>query len=415
MPLNKLRDRHGLTMGRRALPSAIQTASQGVSSVNNLVLTMAIVTTTSLQDLGQFNLPFTLYLMALGLHRSMIVEPVLAALDKGVFVAAQRFSLGVSTVLGVTLLLIGFLADRPLIAVVGIFVPFMLLMDLRRNWAIISGRPQVSLLMDVIWLAGTASIFVLPVENVIQAVVLWGASCAVSLLAVSWLPIYRSSDPREARTFRNAARGISKPSTMESLIYQFGWQLPVAASLDALSAEAAGQYRLVITIMAPLGVVVTSWTLSTYRAVRSTPNIDAVVRKRVSGIAAVSISYQTACLILREPLSLFAFGEEEAVSMAMLAVVGLQVPLLSVAGQYAVWFKINRRGRELLISRAISTIPALGLVGAAVLFSAPVLAAAAITAALLTYGVCVFVGYHSHRSEDRRKVLGHTIVSEVAE
>ncbi len=402
-------------MGKRVFPSVIQTASQGVSSINNLVLTMAIVSTTSLDGLGQFNLPFTLYLMALGLHRSMIIEPVLAALDRRVFFSAQRVSLGVSLLLGASLALVGLLADRPLISVVGIFVPFMLLMDLRRNWAIIIGQPQVSLVMDLIWLAGTASILVLPVTDVTRAVTIWGVSCAASLLAVCWMPLYLSSGPRTAGTFRNASRGIAKPSTIESLIYQFGWQLPAAAALDSLSTVAAGQYRLVVTIMAPLGVIVSSWTLSTYRALRSAEDTDAVVRRRALGITGVSFFYLAACLLLREPLSALAFGEEEAVPMTILALVGLQVPLLSIAGQYSVWFKKNRRGRDLLTFRAISTIPALGLVGVAFALTVPDLAAAAMSAALLAYGVCVVVGYHRSRSRDRQRHLDSAIMIEVAE
>lgn len=374
--------------------SLAQTASQGLSSANNLLLTTAVLSVASVEGLGHFNLPFALYLAVLGIHRALIVDTVLALRRRDVYVAAQRVSICLSLMLCFIIASFGYLGQNYVLLLFGVLLPGLLLIDLRRNWAIVSGAPSAALFIDALWVMGTLLSLILPINGLVSVVAIWGASGIVALILSFFLRAPSTSQGNNRRVkFWKEAKGIATSSTAESVVFQIGWQLPVAFTLELLSATAAGEYRLVVTLFGPLAVIVTSWTLGTYRLSDVVGHVDRFISKRSIGIGIISLSYWFCCLVAFLIISNYLTDRSFQISVFTLAIVGLQVPITATTSQFAVWLKKHRLAVVLLVSRLYSSIIVFGACALAVWQFASVYALSAMTLALAFHSVLVFILY----------------------
>lgn len=378
---------------RASRAALLQTASQGISSVNNLVLTLAITTQLSLDELGAFNLPFVIYLAALGIHRALIVEPILASTRGALLRPARRLSIVSALSISTILVTISIVSNNEVILTIALTLPALLLVDLHRNWAFNQKKPTIALLIDLIWLFGTVTLFILPLDTLLMATSVWAGSAAIALLVSFFSPMYRRTEAAFISDFLAEAKGLAAPSVIDSILYQIAWQIPVAIALNALSVSVAGAYRLSTTIMAPLLVIVNSWNISTFFALRSASNRNHALAQRTAGIAVVCAIY-----IAVVSVGVFVAQVGEMISLTLgaivvLVLVALQTPLVAINSQIVVWHKVHRLGYHVLICRFFASIPLLIIVTWGVLNRNSYAVAGSVVCGLLLYQGLLILSY----------------------
>ncbi len=169
-------------------------ADQGVSSLSNVVVSIFVARSLPAEGFGAFGIATVAYLLAQGISRSLIGEPLLSRFSAAD--AAVRRSLA-SDMLGASLAtsLVGVVA----VAVVGVAVggtagsallalalvlPLVLVQDTWRYVYIID-RPTAALVVDVVWLVAVCA--VLPVApgdaDAAWFVIAWGGAGGLGALA----------------------------------------------------------------------------------------------------------------------------------------------------------------------------------------------------------------------------------------
>jgi len=172
------------------------TIDQAVSGASNVLIAVLAARVLGVESFGIFGIVFLLYVMAQGVFRALICEPLLVHPVE----AEERpgDAIGSGWVLGVCLgglvlvaATVAFIwnaeAGRALL-VLAPFVPLLALQDLGRYLAIATLRPERALLLDVVWLAvmvaAVAAIALLHAETLSWLMVAWAGSGALAALPV---------------------------------------------------------------------------------------------------------------------------------------------------------------------------------------------------------------------------------------
>lgn len=392
----------------------LQTADQGTAALVNFGVNITVARIGGVVGLGQFNLPYALYLCAVAMQRAVLMEPMLASRDSDrVFPGAFKISVAVSCLAGAFLAVVGAVLALPVMLVLGASLPLLLLQDLLRYKHLRDGQPQRALIMDVVWLAATLSPILLPVKTTVGVELAWGigAACGVALGVLLGARVrLRRGDLHD---FREASHGISGATALDNIIDQFLWLVPVAITMQIVSVQLSGEYRIANTLMAPLGVIASSWTLTTYGRVRESTDVHSMsVLSSAVKILAISLAYFGLMLLAHDFVADLVFGPSAVVPLMVMVLVGLQTPVQSFEGQLAVWFKVNRVAANITVARAFSTIVIVGCVIVAVLVpGASVLLAGAVTVASIVHTVISLSLYRRQRSCPPRVRMGRVALS----
>lgn len=334
----------------------IQTLDQALSAVINLTLTLLAARIADLNGLGQLNLALTVYVALIGLQRAVIIESMLAAKKAGALRGAQPSSLVMSLIAGLLIALVGVFTSDEALVVLGVGAPVLLLVDVLRYSAFSMRRPGRALITDMCWLALLLASVLAGLESVAQLVAWWALSALVAAvvgLIVNWNGRWRAAD---FLVLKREMRGRSPQGMVDTLLLQLGWYIPVAFALDSVASGMAGEYRIAISLMAPMGVILTSWTTSTFVLVRESDGSRKVASRRAWYIMLLSIGYAIVAVLLREDLVAFLFGPNISVSFAVMMLVALQNPTQAPGSQLAAWFKFERRSWIPVLARAAGSL-----------------------------------------------------------
>lgn len=391
---------------------AMQIATQAVASVNNLLLTLTVGLVEPLTGLGRFNLVFTVYISALGLNRAMVVEPMLVGRIRATYPGAQRVVLASSTAVAAVLGLVAWAFRDGLLLVLAASLPLLLLLDLTRYKHLRTGSPQITLCMDISWTLILGSAWVLRPPSAEGVLTLWASGGLFALIIGLFWDGFMKWKSGDVRSFFGTAKGISVPSALESLIFQFAWQLPFAVVLGVLSLAVAGEYRVAVTLMAPVGVIVASWTLSSYTKLRDERPGSSKVYGLALKIGLICSLSLIAALLFRENIGLLLFHSKDAVSPTVLLLTGLQMPILAFGSQLAVWFKVQRMVKMVLASRCISSFFVLSFILAGLYWNISSLVIASLPAGMFVH-VLVLVIIRQRLLRGTSLVVGSTLQADV--
>jgi O-antigen/teichoic acid export membrane protein len=140
------------------------TADQILSSVSNMLVTVVVARSLSLEDLGWFALAYAVYSFGLGLARAYVHEPLLLNFGQNEHpVRAEylnraycaTFLVGIAT--GLVSLAIAFVANsslREAMLPIALLSPLLLLQDTVRYADFAQHRASVAITSDAIWLGG---------------------------------------------------------------------------------------------------------------------------------------------------------------------------------------------------------------------------------------------------------------------
>lgn len=380
-------------MIRRPAKGLVQTLDQGVSALVNLSLTLVAGHLGGLGALGELNLAVTVYVAMIGFHRAVILEGLLVSRDRNAAArGAVQIALGFSVILGVVVGVVGLVLGNRALQMLSFVVPGILLVDVVRYAAFCLRSPAVALIVDCTWLASTWMARWVPGVTVPNLVVWWGIGGAfAALVGTAMLSLWRWRQ-EDVRCMRSEMVGRAPQGFFDTVLLQLGWYVPLAVALDYMNPDVAGAYRAAITLMAPMGVVLTSWTTSTFLGLCERREPGFVVR-RAALILGLSVTYAVTCVLFRDELMRLLFGRGVVVPVLVALLVAMQIPMQAPGSQFAAWFKHLRRAWVPVEARAFGTALVVPLLVVSIAKQQSILAVAALPAGMALFSGWLCVRY----------------------
>ena len=164
---------------------------QALSGVTNVAATIAVARSVSSQAFGAFSVGFIVYILALGVVRGLVSQPLAvrrsaSGVSRDQMAGAAGAALVTGAAIGLPLAGIGIVIGGDVglvIAVVGAFLPFLLLQDTWRFVFITTGRPGRAAAIDGAWAIAQVLFMgavLLADGGLVALVVAWTASGAVA-------------------------------------------------------------------------------------------------------------------------------------------------------------------------------------------------------------------------------------------
>jgi O-antigen/teichoic acid export membrane protein len=377
--------------GRRALGWGF--VDQSFSSATNFGLTLIAGRILGPAGLGRVFLGFSVYLVVLSLQRRLLTEPLIAATssaDKEEARTAARLaltmSLMASTAAAIGTAMIGSVvpgfAGRGLVLIAPWLVP-ALLQDVWRNVLFRDGRGGGAAANDGAWFVVMALMVPLAWTREVDwaVVAAWGAGATGGAI-IGFVQTGLMPGPigRAWRWWRRDALPFGKWNAGAAMVGSLGGNASAFIISAILGAQALGGLRAAQSIFAPLTLIIPAISL---------PGLPAVARARARGfVPARRLALRLSALALASAgafvLVLVAggwrllpllFGDEFLQFRELIWPISTAQMFTAAGVGLLLLMKAERRGRTLLLNRAIGTSIALtfvtvfalmyGLVGAA--------------------------------------------------
>ncbi|MBY4207234.1 hypothetical protein HQO44_12240 [Rhodococcus fascians] len=209
---------------RRRARFGASVLDQGLASISNLLMSVAIASQVPLIEFGAFGLVFALFILVQGSARAFVGEALLIrneVIDGRVLSSEARAVASCAIVIGLTGSAVSVVASIPatgvlsqaLLALAVVF-PFLIWQDLSRYISFSAARPRDALYADALWFGAQVLTYIAllyeDVTTVVPYILFWGLSSVVSVLyqmrvvgsipgfglANSWVKIHKDLSPR---------------------------------------------------------------------------------------------------------------------------------------------------------------------------------------------------------------------------
>lgn len=262
---------------------------QGVSSLTNLVISLAVARQASAREFGTFSLALTMYVTVLWASRSVTTEPFVVrftAAPPGHQREAARQAVGAAASVGLlsagVLVAVG-AGGGPLtfrvLAAMGCGMPGLLAQDAFRYVLFAAGRARAAAANDVVWLAcQTVVVAVLLATGRASAATFslaFGASATVAAVVGAWQTGVVPAPARSLEWVRRH-RDLGVPFFLELVTITGMMQIALLAVAATAGAAAIGALRAAMLLLGPLTVLFVGMFVV---------SIPEVIRARESGRA----------------------------------------------------------------------------------------------------------------------------------
>jgi hypothetical protein len=353
--------------------------SQAASAATNFGLSLLAARTLGPSGLGVVFIGFSCYLIALGLQRALVTDPLLAgssALGPEARAAAAGRALttaiGWATAATVLVALAGLFLPGEVGRGLLLFVPWLLpalVQDLWRMVLFRDGRGPAGAANDLVWLAGMAlSVPVVVATGAAWAVVgCWGIGALAATVAGFFQTGARPARPIVAtRWWRADAWPLGRWLGAESVVYTLGAQALTFALVLVLDTRAIGGIRAVQSIFAPLSVVGPALGLPGLPALARRAAVPTGgARTLAAGLGAMAtmltVAYVVVTALGRGHLLAAVFGNSFQPFVSLVWPIGAKELLVAPTLGFTLLLKAQRRGGTLLSSRAVASLATLAL------------------------------------------------------
>jgi O-antigen/teichoic acid export membrane protein len=326
---------------------------------------------------------FTFYVIALGLQRRLLTEPMLA----GTAGAARSETLRETTMLAMTVTILFALCATVGAVVAGLVLPGLvgraallmapwflpaLLQDVVRNIMFRDGRPMAAAVNDAVWFAVMAStvVLALQLETPEATMACWGlGALGATTVGVIQLGVRPRSPRASLRWWRSDAFPFGKWNAGAGIVSQLGSNAIVFILSGIVGVAALGGLRGAESVFAPLTIVIPAISL---------PGLPLVVRAISDPRRAIRISLGLSLVALMAT-SLYAiamvsggwrllplvFGESFARFRYLIWPIAVAQLFTSAGVGLLLLMKAERRGKDLLVNGAIAAVVSLVLVAIA--------------------------------------------------
>jgi O-antigen/teichoic acid export membrane protein len=355
-------------------------ASQGASSLTNLLLSLLAGRLLGASGLGAIFVGFSYYLLAMGFQRSLITDPLLAAtssLEGDVRRAPTRSALTMTLLLSsaftVLLSLVAVIVSGQIGHSLTLFIPWLVPALVQDFWRMILFRDRrggAGALNDTLWLAGMALTlpFVLSVRTDWFVVANWGLGALIATAAGFIQSRVRPDAPSiSARWWRTRAWHLGRWLAAETIAYSVASQLIVFLLAAILGTRSLGGLRAVQTIFGPLTLLAPAIALPGLPALAraAAKSADRAVRLALSiGGFAVLLAgvYLAIAATFRDDLLEWVFGRSFGSFGYLMLPAGVGQILVAGTMGFALMLKAQSKGKSLLAARLLGSIPSLFLV-----------------------------------------------------
>jgi O-antigen/teichoic acid export membrane protein len=353
---------------------------QAFSSATNFGLSLVAGRLLGPSGLGEVFLGFSVYLVGLGLQRRLLTEPLVASTAGG-----EAEQLRVTTGMSLTVSIVAGVGATALVLAAGLVLPGLpgegllliapwlvplLLQDVIRSVLFRDSRPGAAAANDCVWFIVMA-LAVVPAWRIgtaegIMACWAFGAlaACVVGLVQVA--APFRS--PGAAlRWWRRDALPFGKWNAGAAIVSQVGSNGGVFILSVILGAASLGGLRAAQSVFAPLTLVIPAISLPglpiVARAVSRDLRWARNLSIRLSVIAfAATFAYVTLIALGGWRLLPFLFGESFARFTDLIWPIAVAQLVTSAGVGLLLLLRAERRGRDLLVNRAITAAASVALI-----------------------------------------------------
>lgn len=344
---------------------------QAFSSITNLGLSVLVARLLGAEGLGTTFLGFAVYLLALGVQRALVSEPLVARSTTSDFATRQlaaRHALSLSLLIGVVGSLLlgagGLLLSARYAQGVIVFAPWLipcLCQDLWRSVLFRDGRARSAALNDGIWVIvmGAACLIAIVFPSTWTAVGAWGAGAAAgALVGFVQTRLWPTSLAAARVWWRSHAASLGRYLLAGNILYAVNAHVSVFALVGVLGAADYGGARAVQSIFAPLTLLVPAMALPGLPAVsralvRSERAAQLLSVRIAAALTVLTAVYVGVLSIGREALPL-VFGTGFSGFEYLIVPVGIAQVLLATGAGFPILLTAQGRGRALFIGQSIS-------------------------------------------------------------
>jgi O-antigen/teichoic acid export membrane protein len=324
---------------------SVITVDQAIAGGSNVLIALIAARLLSAASFGLFALVFLTYIVAQGVTRALVCDPVLV---HPVEAEGRRDEvLGASTLMGLALAVAVVLVGAVVTALntslglaliaLGVFLPLLVLQDLGRYLAFATQRPSLALVLDGSWLAllvvAVIPLFLTDTKSLAWLIVAWaGAGACAGLLTLFQ---HRGSGLRLGFGWLRYTWSFSWRNLL-SYTSQQGGLLAGASAVGAIAgARALGGLQganLLLRPSATVQVAVTAGTMGhVARAVGDKHAIDRYARHASLVTTAGAVLNTLVILVLPDGVGRALLGDSWEVAQPLLLAAGLQFVFLSVS------------------------------------------------------------------------------------
>ena len=383
----------GFARFRRARRAEKALLTNGISSLGNLALSIAIAREGSVSEFGAYSIAFSMYLLVTGAVRASVTEAILAEEQSPELLqrAARRVSC-MGAILSAAIVTIGVVFGFNYLIVIGVALHGLTIYDFIKVVNIAAGSPSRTLAQELIWTAASAAAVSLALLGVLSPLLVFLAWSVIGaligyvhlhLIGCSVLPGWDTSrtDSRASMSFGLeflAGAGIA--------------QLTIAVLGGAAGTAVVGALRGAGTVLAPLSLIVgTARPLLIPHLGRGR---DAGVSEQLIGtlkaaLVMISIVAPLAILVTLIPdvVGQALLGESWRFAEPVLPAVACEFVLAAAVAPAFAGHRVHVAGRRALIIRAVLAPVHIGaIVGAGVSYGAIGAALAMVAMAVLQVG-----------------------------
>ena len=355
----------------RRLASAVgwTTFDQGLFTLSNLVVTLAVGRSGGAEALGVFAVAFAVYLLVLGCTRSLVSEPLLTTAEAGRAAEPPSVTLVAlfSTACGLIVGVPAAMLDRTELVVVAAALPLLTVQDLLRYQAFRRDQAWAAALLDGGWLAGAMLAWpvITATGSPTVAVACWAGGAAFGM-AIGW-PVARprpGSAPAALRWWRAELRPVAGPLLLDSVIVGVSTQAVVFVLAWLASDADLGVLRAGQVYFGPVLLLLTALGLPLVPRLAQRPGAASARNAAwmATAMAAVTALCCTAIILAAPMLHRLLFADAIDVPRTLLVPLALQAVLAAGAGGLAVVAKARRRTVLIARSRLTSSVGGVVLV-----------------------------------------------------
>jgi O-antigen/teichoic acid export membrane protein len=359
---------------------SVITVDQAVVGGSNVLIAVFAARLLDPASFGLFGIVFLVYVLAQGISRALVCDPLLVHPDE----AEERRAevIGTSCTLGLALgfavILAGLamgLVDESLgtaLLVLGAFLPLLVLQDLGRYLAFATQRPTAALVLDVAWLllvaAAVVPLFVTDTDSLAWFVGAWvGSGAIVGLI----------------RFLQLSARGLILGLDWLRYTWSFSWRylisytatqggaLAAASSVGAIAgARALGGLQGAVLLVRPYITLQSAVTAAGTGHVTRSLGHRGAIRSYVAKLSALTTAAAAAnalvLLVLPDSVGEALLGDTWEVAEPLLLATGVQIVFLALmAGVRAGLLGMRAIGKVMRIDLVTTALVLIGsIVGA---------------------------------------------------
>ncbi|MER7416144.1 hypothetical protein ABT346_05045 [Micromonospora peucetia] len=361
-----------------------------LSSVGNLLLSLTVARTESIDGLGRFALAFSLYVLATGLSRATVVEAVLADPDPASVPAAAERTVTLGLGCAVLILAGGFATGSAYLVVTAVALPGLMLHDHVKTVGLGLGMPRPACLREALWTASSGVGVLLGLLGVIGPVAVFAVWAGTgALLGWAAAATYRYRITPGWRLDRAESRAAASFG-MQFLFTTGSAQLAVAALGASAGMAVVGAVSLGRTALGPATLLVGTASSLIIPYLAGTRAAPGPVRLRAAVRACVLLSgavLPPAVLVLLLPAGLGAavFGSNWRHAAPLMPLLALEVLLSGLALVGFAGHRVHGAGfRALLLGGVLGVIRVPVVVAGGLLLGAAGAAVALLLMALLS-------------------------------